>query len=125
MEKQQLLEMLSQSQNAVLAEIKEKKSDLVQEHMHDSALVTTWQGMQLTKDMFIQGFIKNPDIRMQSFSADDYQLIYSDENVAVLGYRERLEISGQPAVSLRVVMVYANIKGTWKVVSVQSSPITA
>ena len=116
-----LLNELSALQTKVLNEIAQKKSGLVKKYMHDDAVITSFQGMQLTKDMFIKGFIENPAVQIESVAAEDFRITYADDNTAIMTYRENLKFPGNPAFAILVTLSYAKQAGSWKVVAVHTT----
>lgn len=116
-----LLSTLSKLQDDMLAETVNGKCDIQKKYMCNDSYWINTDGKQYSKSEFIQNFITNPKTKIESLAAEDYRIIYSDANTAVMSYLEMIKMQGKEPKMVFVTATYVKTPDHWKLVFQQST----
>jgi glyoxylase-like metal-dependent hydrolase (beta-lactamase superfamily II) len=111
-----LLLLLSTQETAMLNDAVQGKSTLQDKYLSDNFVLKTADGKEYTKKAFIEAYITHPEVKMESLSAEDFRIVYANENTAVLTYIETRKSAGKEAQSIFVTETYAKSQNSWKLV---------
>ena len=109
-----LLKLLSKQETDMLSDAVNGKSELQNEILADYFISQTADGKQYTKGEFIDAFIRYPKIKIISLSAEDFRIVFSNENTIVMTYIESVLLEGKEAKNVSVTETYSKTKGDWK-----------
>lgn len=107
-----LLKLLSKQTSNMLSEAAEGKSDLYNTLLADNFILQTTD-KQYTKSEFVEAYIKHPKIKIESLSAEDFRIVCSNENTAVLTYIKSIKLEDKESKNVFVTDMYSKIKGVW------------
>lgn len=116
-----LLKLLSKQQADILRETLKGKQDLQTKYLSDNFILRTAQGKQFTKSEFAKAYVTEPKIKIESLAAEDFRIVCSSENTAVMTYLETLKLEGKEATTVFVTETYSKLKEGWKLVYKQSA----
>lgn len=71
---------------------------------------------QYTNMNFLNAYIKNPKDKIQSLFAEDFRIIFSNQNTLVFTYIENLTLENKESLSVFVNETYSKVSGSWKLV---------
>jgi len=111
-----LLKLLSNQTTAILNDVVEGKSDLQNTVLADNFIMQKADGKEFTKSEFIEAYIKHPESKIESLSAEDFRIVCSTEYVIILTYIESIKFAGMDAKNVGVKETYSKIKGSWMLV---------
>jgi len=108
-----LLRLLSQQNETILSDVLKGKSDF-QNYLSDSFVLQA-SDKKYSKVTFPEAYT-NPKIKIESLAAEDFRIVSSDENKAVLTFIENIKFEGKEAKTAFVTENYSKEKGSWKIV---------
>jgi glyoxylase-like metal-dependent hydrolase (beta-lactamase superfamily II) len=117
-----LLKLLSKKQTDMLNNVIIGKSELQNKILADSFIFQTSDNNQYTKAEFIEAFITNPKVKMESLSAEDFRIISSNESTIVMSYiLQSITSGGKEVHPFLMTNTYSREKGGWKLLFANSS----
>ncbi|RZJ52884.1 MAG: MBL fold metallo-hydrolase [Flavobacterium sp.] len=111
-----LLRLLSKQENDLLSDIVKGKSDLTNQYLASNFVLQSVDGNDYNKKDFIEKYITNPKEKIESLTAEDFRIVSSNENTAVLTYIEVIKLQGKDAKNVSVIETYLKDKNGWKLV---------
>lgn len=116
-----LLKLLSVQETDMLNDAVKGKSELQAKILSGDFIFQTADGHQYSKAGFIETYIANPKIKIESLSAEDFRIICTNENTVVMTYIELIKLEGKEAKSFFVNETYSKVKSNWRLVYKQSN----
>jgi glyoxylase-like metal-dependent hydrolase (beta-lactamase superfamily II) len=110
-----LLRLLSKQENDRLIELAKVKNDLQNTSLASNFILQT-ADKEYTKTDFIEAYIANPKTKIESLTAEDFRIVSSNENTAILTYIENIKLEGKDAKTVSVTETYAKENGNWKLI---------
>ncbi|WP_264537257.1 MBL fold metallo-hydrolase [Flavobacterium sp. N1736] len=107
-----LLRLLSKQNDAILNDILKGKFDF-QNYLSDRFVLKTPDNKEYSKFQFPEVYSKT---KIESLTAEDFRIVSSDENAAVLTYIEAIKLEGKESKNVSVTETYSKEKGIWKIV---------
>ena len=111
-----LLKLLSKQETDMLSDAVKGRSDLQSSYLSENFILQTAEGTHYTKKEFIEAYITHPKLKPESLSAEDFRIVSSDENTAVMTYIESMKFEGKDAKNVSVTETYSKVKGSWKLI---------
>ncbi|MEO8533913.1 MAG: MBL fold metallo-hydrolase [Flavobacterium sp.] len=111
-----LLKLLSQQENDVLSDIVKGKSDAANQYLSANFVLQSVDNNDYSKTDFIAKYITNPKDKIESLTAEDFRIVYSNENTAILTHIESIKSEGKEAENIAVTETYLKEKNSWKLV---------
>jgi glyoxylase-like metal-dependent hydrolase (beta-lactamase superfamily II) len=110
-----LLKSLSKQETDLLEGIAKGKSDLPTRYLSDNFI---WKDAdkQLTKTEFLEQYILHPPNAIQSIAVEDFRIVSSNENTAIMTYLETTTLAGKDAQTVFATATYSKVKDTWKLI---------
>ncbi|RUT71367.1 MBL fold metallo-hydrolase [Flavobacterium cupreum] len=109
-----LLKLLSQQENDLLNAVEKGKSDAASPFLATNFILQTADHKDLNKNEFLQSFNPNPKTKIESLTSEDFRIVFSNENTAVLTYIETIKLEGKDARNVAVTETYFKEKKGWK-----------
>lgn len=110
-----LLRLLSQQETDMLAAAAEGKSNLQNTYLATNFVLQNADKSELSKTAFIEAY-SNPKTKIESLAAEDFRIVFSNENTAVLTYLETIKLVDGVAKTFSVTETYSKEKNIWKLV---------
>lgn len=111
-----LLRLLSKQENDLLSDVVKGKQDLANQLLSAGFVLQSVDQNDYNKKEFIENYITQPKNKIESLAAEDFRIVYSNENTAVLTYIETIKIQGKEAVNLSIIETYSKENNNWKLV---------
>ena len=108
-----LLRLLSQQNETILSDVLKGKSDF-QNYLSDRFVLQT-SDKKYSKVTFPEAYTISKT-KIESLAAEDFRIVSSDENKAVLTFIENIKFEGKEAKTAFVIENYSKEKGSWKIV---------
>lgn len=109
-----LLKLLSKQENDLLSAIVNGKSELANSFLAANFILQTADHKDLNKSEFLQSFSTDPKTKTESLTAEDFRIVFSNANTAVLTYIEIIKLEGKNATNIAVTETYFKEKNGWK-----------
>lgn len=109
-----LLKLLSQQENDLLNAVAKGKSDTANQLLAANFIFQTTDHKELNGKEFIEKYQINPKTKIESLAAEDFRIVFSNENTAVLTYIETIKPEGKDARNVAVTETYFKEKNGWK-----------
>jgi glyoxylase-like metal-dependent hydrolase (beta-lactamase superfamily II) len=110
-----LLKSLSKQETDMLADMAKGKSDLATRHLSDNFILKD-SDKQLTKAQFINQYTVRPSTTTQPIAVEDFRIVSSNENTAVMTYLETTKPEGKDAETVFATATYSKAKDAWKLI---------
>jgi hypothetical protein len=62
----------------------------------------------------METYITHPGRAIEYLAAEDFRIVFSDENTVVLSYIESVKFANKEAENFAVIETYSKVKGNWK-----------
>ena len=111
-----LLRLLSKQENDLLSDVVKGKQDLANQLLSAGFVLQSVDQNDYNKKEFIENYVTQPKNKIESLAAEDFRIVYSNENTAVLTYIETIKIQGKEAVNLSIIETYSKENNNWKLV---------
>ena len=111
-----LLRLLSKQENDLLSDVVKGKQDLANQLLSAGFVLQSVDQNDYSKKEFIENYITQPKNKIESLAAEDFRIVYSNENTTVLTYIETIKIQGKEAVNLSIIETYSKENNNWKLV---------
>lgn len=108
-----LLKTLTKQETALLDDVVKGKTDLHQKYLSDNFILQTTEN-QFTKTEFMDHYINNPKAKIESIVAEDFRIVNSDKNTAVLTYLETIKLAGKDPRTVSILETYSKLNNDWK-----------
>jgi glyoxylase-like metal-dependent hydrolase (beta-lactamase superfamily II) len=115
------LKELSQIQTDMLNEIGKGKTELADKFLSPDYVLQNSEGVQFSKNSFIENYITNPKTKIETISAEDFRIIYADNITAIMTFIENIKLAGKEPKSVFTTTTYIKVNGDWKLVFKQNS----
>lgn len=109
-----LLKLLSQQENDLLRAVAKGKSDAASTFLATNFILQTADHKDLNKNEFLQSFNADPKATTESLTAEDFRIVFSNENTAILTYIGTIKPEGKEAGNVAVTETYFKEKNGWK-----------
>lgn len=109
-----LLKLLSKQENDLLSAVVNGKSEVANSFLAANFILQTADHKDLNKSEFLQSFSTDPKTKTESLTAEDFRIVSSNENTAVLTYIEIIKLEGKDATNVAVTETYFKEKNGWK-----------
>lgn len=108
-----LLRILSQQETDILSDVVKGKSDFPNKYLSPDFMLQSANNKQYTKQAFIEAYITHPPTPVESLAAEDFRIVRSDKNTAVLTYLETIKLEGKAPQTVFVTEKYARSGKSW------------
>ena len=108
-----LLKTLTKQETALLDEVVKGKTDLHRKYLSDNFILQTTDH-QFTKIEFMDHYINHPKAKIESIVAEDFRIVNSNKNTAVLTYLETTTLAGKDPRTVSVLETYSKLNDDWK-----------
>ena len=108
-----LLKTLTKQETALLDDVVKGKTDLHQKYLSDNFILQTTDH-QFTKIEFMDHYINHPKAKIESIVAEDFRIVNSNKNTAVLTYLETTTLAGKDPRTVSVLETYSKLNDVWK-----------
>ena len=112
-EEEPLLKTLTKQETALLDEVVKGKTDLHRKYLSDNFILQTTDH-QFTKIEFMDHYINHPKAKIESIVAEDFRIVNSNKNTAVLTYLETTTLAGKDPRTVSVLETYSKLNDVWK-----------
>lgn len=109
-----LLKLLSQQENDLLNAVAKGKSDTANQFLAANFIVQTADHKELNKKQFTENYGIDLKTKLESLAAEDFRIVSSNENTAVLTYIQTIKLEGKDARNVLVTETYFKEKNGWK-----------
>lgn len=109
-----LLKLLSKQENDLLSAVVKGNSDVTNQFLGANFILQTADLKELNKSEFIESYSTHPKTKIESWTAEDFRIVFSNENTAVLTYIEVLKLEGKDAQNVAVTETFFKEKNGWK-----------
>jgi glyoxylase-like metal-dependent hydrolase (beta-lactamase superfamily II) len=109
-----LLKLLSKQENDLLSAVAKGKSEVASSFLATNFILQTADHKDLNKNEFLQSFNPDPKATIESLTAEDFRIVFSNENTAILTYIETIKREGKDAGNVAVTETYFKEKNGWK-----------
>jgi glyoxylase-like metal-dependent hydrolase (beta-lactamase superfamily II) len=110
-----LLRVLSKQNDVILSDILKGKSDF-QNYLSANFVLQTPDNKEYSRVTFSEAYTTISKTKIESLAAEDFRIVYSDENAVVMTYLEAIKVEGKEAKNVSVIETYSKEKGIWKMV---------
>lgn len=115
-----LLELLTKQETDMLSDAVKGKADLQNRYLLDSFILQTAEGKRYSKAEFIESYIVHPKRKIESLTAEDFRIVFSNENAAILTYIETIKYEDNEPKTFSVKETYSKVKNNWKLAQKQA-----
>jgi glyoxylase-like metal-dependent hydrolase (beta-lactamase superfamily II) len=107
-----LLKLLSKQVNDLLSDFVKGKSDVENQFLAPNFIAQTVDNKEYAKKDFIESF--SLKTKIESLAAEDFRIVFSNENTAVLTYIETIKLEGKDAKNAFIIETFSKDKNNWK-----------
>ena len=111
-EEEPLLKLLSKRKAAMLSDAVKGKYDLQNKYLLENFILQT-DDIQYTKKEFIDAYINHPEAKIESLTAEDFRIVFSNDNTAIMTYIEARKLEGKDSKNIMVTETYTKEKDNW------------
>lgn len=114
------LKTLTKIQSDLLNEVGQGKSELLNKYLSDNYIFNNSEGKQFSKNEFIENYISNPTTKIEAIVAEDFRIIYADNNTAIMSFIENIKPAGKDAKNVLATATFVKNIGDWKLIFEQN-----
>ncbi len=112
--------VLAKQETDMLSDAVKGKTDLQNRYLLDNFILQTAEGKQYSKAEFIDAYIVHPKHKIESLTAEDFRIVFSNENTAILTYIETIKYEGKEPKTFSAKETYSKVKNNWRLAHKQT-----
>lgn len=111
-----LLKLLSKQENDLLSAFAKGNSAVLNPFLAGNFIFQTADHKELDKKEFLESYSKNPKTKIESLTAEDFRIVFSNADTAILTYIQNIKLEGKEAINVSVTDISIKEKNDWKLV---------